>query len=486
MNFNGYPNLQAVLCECKRSYMHSDKEPRFLGNAAVWKNMHTIWKGFSPEELSRIEEDLAALRADGTYKRGYYVTREALILTATEDWKMSFYPIRCRDIIWIYAGSTTHSVNFIPTSKTYNLYVIDAYCTKIQFCKKSSTAFNKKNLMEEDLKYLMGELLAKWPGIMWGYSAEVDAIYRKDFSALVGIVRRKNEAGVRKEDVRARLEEKAAEARVQDQEPADGVNAGTGGQSQPTEFRDAGAGDPGASQSSRNTAVGDRSTGQNSWNADSGDRSTGQNPWNTGSGNQSAERNPWNTGSGNQSAERNLWNTGSGNQSAERNPWNGGSGDRSAERNPWNGGSGDRSTGQNPWNTGTGDQSAGQSSRNTGTDYPGSTVQENNGNGANTDALVLRSPDQTYTFLIKQSQYLLGRGIDVDGRIGGNPNIGRKHCMILRRKDGKYYIRDLQSLNGTFLNGRRLDPNVDCRLKNGDEIMLYSQKLIVSIENGRK
>ncbi len=104
---------------------------------------------------------------------------------------------------------------------------------------------------------------------------------------------------------------------------------------------------------------------------------------------------------------------------------------------------------------------------------------------AGTDALVLYSPDRTYNFLIKSSEFLLGRGIDVDGRIRGNLNIGRRHCMILRGRDGEYYIRDLQSLNGTFLNGQQLEPNVDCRLYDGDEIMLYSQKLIVSIEHAK-
>ena len=104
---------------------------------------------------------------------------------------------------------------------------------------------------------------------------------------------------------------------------------------------------------------------------------------------------------------------------------------------------------------------------------------------AGTDALVLYSPDRTYNFLIRSSEFLLGRGIDVDGRIGGNLNIGRKHCVILRGRDGRYYIRDLQSLNGTFLNGQRLEPNADCRLYDGDEIMLCTQKFIVRIEHGR-
>ena len=60
----------------------------------VWKHMLELWEGFSPDELSRIEEDIAALQQAGPYSRGYYVTREALILVATEDRKISFYPIR--------------------------------------------------------------------------------------------------------------------------------------------------------------------------------------------------------------------------------------------------------------------------------------------------------------------------------------------------------------------------------------------------------
>ena len=318
MNFNGYPSLQAVLNEWRHSYVHMDRDPMNMGEE-VWKHMLELWEGFSPDELSRIEEDIAALQQAGPYSRGYYVTREALILVATEDRKISFYPIRCRDIIWIYTSVITQRVNGIPTGKIFCLNAVDAFQRRIRFCQRSAAPFDRKNLMEEDLEYLIGKLLPDWPGILWGYSADRAALYTQNFSELTDIVRKRNAAGERhrQETVSAGLKE---------------------------------------------MPVG---------------------------------------------------------------------------------------------------------------------LQQKNTKAA----LVLRSPDRGYIFLIKSPEFLLGRGIDVDGRIRENLNIGRRHCMI-RRKGGKFFIRDLQSMNGTFLNGQRLEPNVDCRLYDGDEIMLCTQKFIVSISHG--
>ena len=493
MNFNGYPNLQALLNECRRSFVHSDKEPMLFGKE-IWRNMHAIWNGFTPLELSRIDEDIAALRSSGTYKRGYYVTREALILTATEDKKMSLYPIRCRDILWIYSGVIRHSVNYIPTSKTYHLNIVDAYKTRIRFCMKSTTPFNKKNLMEEDLKYLMENLMVNWPGILWGYSTDREAVYRNNFSELAAIVKKKNAEGAQKEALRAQLMARLAEAQSQSEETSEeGKNAGAESPAPDTRSSNAGGenswgtgtGSQSAPQNSWNAGSGYQSAPQNSWNSGSGYQSAPQNSWNSGSGYQSAPQNSWNSGSGYQNASQNSWSAGSGHQSAAQNSWNAGSGYQNAPQNSWNSGSGYQNAPQNSWDTGSRNQSAAQSSWNADPGFYDSTAENSGRQQANTEALVLRSPDRAYNFLIKNSEFLLGRGIDVDGRITGNPNIGRRHCMIRRGNDGKYYIRDLQSLNGTFLNGRRLAPNVDCRLNDGDEVTLCTQKFIVSIEQSK-
>jgi len=52
--------------------------------------------------------------------------------------------------------------------------------------------------------------------------------------------------------------------------------------------------------------------------------------------------------------------------------------------------------------------------------------------------------------------------------------VSRKHARIVRSGDG-YYLEDLQSRNGTFLNGRRVNGPV--RLRDGDNVHLYDVAL---------
>lgn len=64
--------------------------------------------------------------------------------------------------------------------------------------------------------------------------------------------------------------------------------------------------------------------------------------------------------------------------------------------------------------------------------------------------------------------------------VDGNPAISRVHAMILE-KDGKYYIKDNASTNGTYVNGRRvaagqeiiLEDQANIRL--GDELFLFEE-----------
>lgn len=46
----------------------------------------------------------------------------------------------------------------------------------------------------------------------------------------------------------------------------------------------------------------------------------------------------------------------------------------------------------------------------------------------------------------------------------------RRHCRVIHENDG-YFVEDLGSMNGTFLNERQLEPNIKNPLKEGDQIM---------------
>ena len=50
-----------------------------------------------------------------------------------------------------------------------------------------------------------------------------------------------------------------------------------------------------------------------------------------------------------------------------------------------------------------------------------------------------------------------------------SPTVSRRHAR-LEYRDGNYYVKDQNSRNGTFCNGKRLRPQEECRFVQGDEI----------------
>lgn len=62
----------------------------------------------------------------------------------------------------------------------------------------------------------------------------------------------------------------------------------------------------------------------------------------------------------------------------------------------------------------------------------------------------------------------------VDYCIKQNPTVSRNHADIIRKSDG-YYIVDKGSLNHTFINGRRIEPNVYEKLEHEDLIQIADE-----------
>lgn len=59
-------------------------------------------------------------------------------------------------------------------------------------------------------------------------------------------------------------------------------------------------------------------------------------------------------------------------------------------------------------------------------------------------------------------------------------SVSRRHARILRQEDS-VVIEDLASINGTFLNGKRLSPYIPEKLQNGDVIHLGKVTIEISI-----
>jgi len=79
---------------------------------------------------------------------------------------------------------------------------------------------------------------------------------------------------------------------------------------------------------------------------------------------------------------------------------------------------------------------------------------------------------------IEREEVILGRAIEADVRVN-DTNVSRLHARINAIEDAEngrteFVLTDLDSLNGTFLNGRKIKEEV---LENGDKIMLGEQIL---------
>lgn len=61
------------------------------------------------------------------------------------------------------------------------------------------------------------------------------------------------------------------------------------------------------------------------------------------------------------------------------------------------------------------------------------------------------------------------------------PSVSRNHAMITM-ENGVYFVTDMTSLNGTFVNGSRINSGVPCRINSGDDIAFSDAQFTFVIE----
>jgi pSer/pThr/pTyr-binding forkhead associated (FHA) protein len=95
-------------------------------------------------------------------------------------------------------------------------------------------------------------------------------------------------------------------------------------------------------------------------------------------------------------------------------------------------------------------------------------------------SLVVRTtgPNQGKVLEIKLSQFVVGRDPQCHLR-PASPMISKRHCAVLQR-EGKAFVRDFDSTNGTFVNNESVKGEVE--LHHGDELKLGPLLFEVCIE----
>lgn len=82
-----------------------------------------------------------------------------------------------------------------------------------------------------------------------------------------------------------------------------------------------------------------------------------------------------------------------------------------------------------------------------------------------TNLYVVNGSDEGRSFDLKGDTIYIGRSPDNDIQIKDR-FVSRKHLRIFR-KGSKYFIKDLESKNGTFINGKQIPSGVEFELKEG-------------------
>jgi predicted component of type VI protein secretion system len=81
---------------------------------------------------------------------------------------------------------------------------------------------------------------------------------------------------------------------------------------------------------------------------------------------------------------------------------------------------------------------------------------------------------------VKKSEFLIGRS-QTCHLCAGSSAVSRKHCAIIRT-DSRVAIKDLDSRNGTYVNGQKIAAETE--LASGDEIIVGPLKFLITISPG--
>jgi tRNA A-37 threonylcarbamoyl transferase component Bud32 len=80
---------------------------------------------------------------------------------------------------------------------------------------------------------------------------------------------------------------------------------------------------------------------------------------------------------------------------------------------------------------------------------------------------------------IDKDEFIIGRALQTDIRIIQDPKISRQHCRIFK-KDNEFYVEDLKSSNGTFVNDEQISSPT--KLNEHDKMRVGDKQIIFLID----
>jgi len=85
--------------------------------------------------------------------------------------------------------------------------------------------------------------------------------------------------------------------------------------------------------------------------------------------------------------------------------------------------------------------------------------------------------------IIDKKNFIIGRRHKGADYVCSNNFVSKSHAEIISR-EGRYFVKDLGSTNGTFINGERIEKLLDIEVKNNDKIKFADWEYTLKIPDG--
>ncbi|MDR0862862.1 MAG: hypothetical protein LBN30_08850 [Oscillospiraceae bacterium] len=150
-------------------------------NASNYKNikLYTRLDGGNADGAERVNTAISREFETGEFsfnKNGVRISRSWIIRTSPFGFKVH----RKADLIWVYKVTTRHRTNGIPTGKTYSVML---WFTDKTF---ENLAARSDKLATEFVETIDADC----PGIIAGYSDEINALFNSDLAAFIKLAKR--------------------------------------------------------------------------------------------------------------------------------------------------------------------------------------------------------------------------------------------------------------------------------------------------------
>jgi hypothetical protein len=161
----GLPVLALALWNCLKAMRRASE----IQTSPVWKQLAAYGNA---EQLSQqIEAELqpAMIRKYGKLQIAQqWMVRRRMFST----WAS---PIA--DLMWIYKKVTKHSVNFIPTGKTYSVALVGRHRQQIE-----------EQMKEKAANEMLADLAARVPWVLFGFTKDLEKAWQKDPAGVIAAV----------------------------------------------------------------------------------------------------------------------------------------------------------------------------------------------------------------------------------------------------------------------------------------------------------